>query len=426
MVNDIAGMWDPSNMWLHFGVGIEDETGQKTRGFECLERRKKTEAELKEEAEAKGKKVVDIVKKSKVGLKDDDSYDPVATCNLIGQSLWEKVDMVLNDLSVASANTYYNHRVNLINQLNYNRNNHSTHLAMSGYYEDEGNAASNSFLDNTGLAHRASFTQDGKIWQLVGRLHHDLCSLPKVFPTGTKIGVKLHRVTDEQALIVDTRTSFLGNTIVVNTDGEENDGEGVDLINGTASTAPTSKSNAAMVPGENPYFLRKRYKLKVHDIWMECLRYRLYPDTVRTIENMMRRTVARYHYHHLELRTFYIPPGSPSHKAINLYTGHSPLRLFLVFLQNDEFHGSYNTNTLCYRHHNVSQITVSRDNRIDAPIYRPTWDDTASGWTETYFEFLKSMRLLSTPQILVPNLADYGNANGPCTVFGWDFASNQI
>lgn len=65
-----------------------------------------------------------------------------------------------------------------------------------------------------------------------------------------------------------------------------------------------------MVDHTNEYHQRKRYHMMVNSIELEVLRLRLEPETISILEASLANSCAKYHFPRLELRTFYIPPGT--------------------------------------------------------------------------------------------------------------------
>ena len=231
------------------------------------------------------------------------------------QSAFGRVEISINDVFVNSSCGLHHHRAFILNSVNYSVSARNSHLSLAGYETDIVEPESTKFTRNLALTTRAIYTDGGKVATTYGKLSHDLVSLTRVLPVGkccsrlqytyihtyarrkntqysttscckmykylshrcdimqrkkivfvvgTKIGVRLHRNSDELILMVD------------------------DTIE---------------------HHKKKRYRMQIRAIELEVLRLRLEPEVISIMESALSNSCAKYHFPRLELRTVYIPPG---------------------------------------------------------------------------------------------------------------------
>lgn len=97
----------------------------------------------------------------------------------------------------------------------------------------------------------------GRDCHLYGKLSHDLFSLTRVLPIGTKVQIRLYRATDDFVLMVDDK----------------------------------HKEHVA-----------KRYKVNMVKIWADGLRFRLSPEAINFMEGQLANRAAAYYFTRIEMR----------------------------------------------------------------------------------------------------------------------------
>ena len=146
-----------------------------------------------------------------------DSNDNVSTVNNIFDSLWNKVDVKINDKSINDpTNSWYAYKAYFENHLSYSKGTKSNLLSYRGYFndtcdklDDVGSYSSGTLTesDNEGFVKRKNMFADSKWVYFCINLHNDITTLRKYIPSGIKLVFEFNRNEDSFCLLSHDKTT---------------------------------------------------------------------------------------------------------------------------------------------------------------------------------------------------------------------------
>ena len=148
-------------------------------------------------------------------IRDIDANDNVSTVNNIFDSLWNKVDVKINDKSINDpTNSWYAYKSYFENHLSYSKGTKSNLLSYRGYFndtceklDDVGSTSTESA--NEGFIKRKQLFSESKWVYFCINLHNDITTLRKYIPSGVKLVFEFHRNEDNFCLLShDESTQF--------------------------------------------------------------------------------------------------------------------------------------------------------------------------------------------------------------------------
>ena len=134
-----------------------------------------------------------IIKADRHDLEADSNVAPV---NNFLHSMFNSVDLYINNKLISSNSDNYPYRAYIENLPSYNADSKSTFLKASVLWVEDTAAHFNSFDHdgtNTGLQKRMAAISQSKTAELFGRLHLDLFQQEKYLPNGIEISRRLNR-----------------------------------------------------------------------------------------------------------------------------------------------------------------------------------------------------------------------------------------
>ena len=278
-----------------------------------------------------------ITKADGTALDADANVGPV---NLLAHSLFQQVDVWLNDTLVTSSSNLYHYRAMFETLLSYTDEAKKSQLSMSLYSKDTAGSMDSITDQNAGLVARRHFTQESKEVQLICKLHSDIFFQKRLLLNGVDVKIKLIRNPN--------------NLVVM---AAEN------------STVKLKISQAS-------FFVRK---VKVNNgIQLEHIKMldeKLHP--------------ANYPIRRVDMKTFNIGTGSRSMNEESLFSGVLPKRIVIGFVKSAAFEGAYHKNPYHFSHENLSYCTLLIDGKMIPQ--KPLVTDFASNNTlRSYFMLLES------------------------------------
>ena len=143
---------------------------------------------------------------------------------------------------------------------------------------------------------------------MIGRIHHDMFQQDKLLLNKVDVNVTLSRATNEFCLLSSTK---------------------------------------------------KEYKVVFKDAVMLVKRVTASDHATSAIEKTLEKGRAKYTVDNIHCKDISIPPGNRSLIEDRLFNGRIPNRVIIVFVDNNAFHGSYDTNPYNFKHMNISEIGLS-------------------------------------------------------------------
>ena len=126
---------------------------------------------------------------------------PVAPVNLLMHSLFNHVDISLNDKLISSASGNYANRAYLETSLNYGKPAKDSHLIAGLWYKNDVYVMDATDNANASFVKRKLLSVESKIIDLVGRLHSDLFFQEKLLLKGIGLRLELLRNKDSFTLL---------------------------------------------------------------------------------------------------------------------------------------------------------------------------------------------------------------------------------
>ena len=238
--------------------------------------------------------------------------------------------------------------------LSYGKEAKSSHLECELYYKNTAGAMEDMTAKtrNEGLAERYDYCKDNQNIDMIGRIHHDMFQQDKLLLNKVDMNVTLSRSANEFCLLSSTK---------------------------------------------------KEYKVVFKEAVLLVKRVTASDHATSTIEKTLERGRAKYTIDNIQCKDITIPPGNRSLVEDRLFNGKIPDRVIVVFVDNDAFHGSYNTNPFNFKHMNISEIGLSINGQ-PVPYSEPLklqFDD------DGYGEYIRAYHALFTRADI--KCSDHGN-----------------
>ncbi len=238
-----------------------------------------------------------------------DAGTAVGPINLIAHSLFQQVDIWLNDTMITNASNLYHYRAMLETLLSFSSESKTSQLTMALYNKDKAGSMDDIANANTGLVSRRAFTAESKTVPLICKIHSDIFFQKRLLLNGVDMKIKLVRNSDKLVLMA--------------ADG---------------STYKLKLSTASL-------FVRKvavNNGIQLQHI--EMLDKKLQP--------------AIYPIRRVDMKTINIATGSLSMNDENLFNGILPKRIVIGFVASAAFEGAYDKNPFNFFHQNLKYCSL--------------------------------------------------------------------
>lgn len=239
--------------------------------------------------------------------------DYVTPVNYLLNTLFSDCSVFLNDKQISSQPNY-SYRCYLESLLCTSKATQTSLLSAAFFHKDSANKFNETdptTSGNEGLKKRFSLSKESKVLDLIGGLHLDLSTQPKLIPNGVDFRVKLQRNKDAFVLMSAS--------------------EGFKVVIQSACL----------------------YVRKVH----------INPSVWLSHQKVLETTVAKIPIRRVECKAFSISSGISSHCIANAFLGSSPTRLILGFVSNTSYNGDVTKNPFCFEHYNLNHLAVSNGNK---------------------------------------------------------------
>ena len=241
-----------------------------------------------------------------------DADSNVAPVNNFLYSMFNSVDLYLNNKRISSNSDTYPYRAYIENLPSYNADNKSTFLNASVLWVED-TAAQFDTLNhdgaNTGLQKRIAVISQSKNAELFGRLHLDLFQQEKYLPNGIEIRLRFNR----------------------------------------------SSPNFCLTGGNNA----PNAKIVLETVGLHIRNVELLPVVANDLNQVIAQQNMKIPIRRVEVKTFTIGNGIQSKVEDHLFQGQLPKRVFIAMVTNAAFNGGYATNPFRFQHFNLSKLDVS-------------------------------------------------------------------
>ena len=244
--------------------------------------------------------------------------DHVGGVDLFLHSLFQQMDVSLNDVQVSQSSRTYAYRAYNESLLSYGPQAKKTQFTAALFYKNTaGNmdrpkpAHANEDERNFGLQKRASFTDEGATVDLIGRIHSDVFFQDRFMLNEINVKDRLVR----------------------------------------------NKDSFCLMSGESNAF----YKVKISSAVLLVRKVQLSPSVFLAHAKALESLLAKYPIRRVVCKTYTIPAGKLNGNHENLFIEQLPTRLVIGCVENDAFNGSYAKNPYNFKNFALSEISIHLD-----------------------------------------------------------------
>ena len=244
--------------------------------------------------------------------------DHVGGVNLRLHSLFQQVDVSLNDVQVSHSAGTYAYRAYIESLLSYGPHAKTSQLTAALYYKNTVGNMDRSNPDhanagerNYGLQKRASLMDRGVTVDMIGRIHPDIFFQDRYMLNEVNVKVRL----------VKSKDSFC-------------------LMSGEANPS---------------------YKVKIISAVLLVCKVQLSPSVILAHSKALESESAKYPNNRVVCKTYTIPAGNLDGNCEKLFTEQLPSRLVIGCVDNDAFNRNYVKNPFNCKHFSLSGISLHLD-----------------------------------------------------------------
>ncbi|XP_067937309.1 uncharacterized protein F54H12.2-like [Watersipora subatra] len=257
---------------------------------------------------------INITNADGTDLPEDANVGPV---DLIGQTVFRQIDLMINDVSISDSSNLYYYRSMIETLLSHSDESKMSQLTMSMFVKDTAGQMDSLNGDNLSLEKRKRkrLTEKRKTVQLIGKIHSDIFFQNRYLLNG--VDLKLTLIKNSDKLI---------------------------LMSGGASGFKLKIINAS-------FFERK---VKINDgIQMKH---------IKMLEKKLKP--ALYPIRRVTMKSFNIPSGSLSCNEANLFNGILPKRIVIGMVDARSFEGYFEYNPFNFKHKNLKHCSLLVDGKM--------------------------------------------------------------
>ena len=273
-------------------------------------------------------------------LKNDGSNltgsDYVAPINYFLNTMFSECSVFLNDKQIASQ-TNYAYRAFLESLLFSSKSSQETMYGASLFFKDTpgkhdeittatgaGNTAALIESTNAGYMSRYNACKNSKLMDLIGALHFDLATQPKLLINGVNFRIKLERNKDIFSLMSNTDT----------------------------------------------------YKISIHSAKLYVRKVTVAPSIMIAHEKALEKGVIKMPIRRIEIKNFSLSAGLSSSTIANAFIGQLPTRIILGFVSNQAYTGNSKKNPFKFSHYSLNYLTVLNDGvMVPSKPFQPNFDN---------------------------------------------------
>lgn len=298
--------------------------------------------------------------------------DVVGPVNNWLHSLFSDVTLTVAGTVVEGGDQHYAYKSYLTNLLSHNKGSKATQLQACGWFKDTGEQMNVGTAANSGFTKRKGLAATSATVELCGALCLDMAMQNKYLLQNVDIGIKLNKSKDNFSCLIYTG----GN------------------VNNRAQTI----------------------KVKIEKAVLYTRRVKALPSLMNSIEEKLNFENAVYHIQRTVIVPYTIPNGSHSHTKESLFRGLMPKAVFVGFVRNDAYNGSWSQNPFNFHHFNINHLALYREGE---PIpYRPFTPDFANKhYMREYMSLYQSVDIYNKSEDFDISMVEFGNGY---TIFGFN------
>lgn len=173
---------------------------------------------------------------------------------------------------------------------------------------------------NAGFNSRYEACKLSKVMDLIGPLHFDLATQPKLLISGVNIRIKLEKNKNEFVLLS----------------------------------------------------AKDEYKFMIQSASLFIRKVKISPSIILAQEKTLESAVLKYPIRRIELKTFALPSGLQSASIPNAFIGQSPTRLILTLVSNESYNGIITKSPFKFHHYDLNYLCIIKGGvMIPAKPYTP-------------------------------------------------------
>jgi hypothetical protein len=277
-----------------------------------------------------------ITKEDGTNLVDNDTVGPI---NLICHSLFQQLDISLNDVLISEASNLYHYRSIIETLLSYGQDAKNSQLTLSLYSKDKATKMDDIADANSGLVQRRKYFKNSKTVEVIGKVHGDIFRQERFLLNGVDLKLKLIRNPDKFVLMAANDATF-----------------------------------RLKIVGAS-FFVRK---VKIND-----------GIQLKHIEKLDKELLpALYPTRRVSMKTYSIATGSLSSNE-TIYSGILPKRIVFGIVNSAAMEGAYDKNPFNFKHHNLNYCSLLQDGKmIPQKPLQPSFTKSLS--LRNYFTLVES------------------------------------
>lgn len=258
------------------------------------------------------------------------STSDVAPVNNFLHSLFEQVDIFLNQKLISSSTSNYMYRAYIECLLNYGSDSKKTHLTGSLFYSDTASKMDD-LANNQGYKDRKALAAGSAIVEMLAPIHSDIMNSEKYLLNGVEVRLRFIRTRDVFSLM-----------------GKENE-----------------------------------YKVKLLDASLKIRKVKINPAILIAHSKNLEKCNAKYPITRVEVKISTIAAGLASYICDNIILGQIPKRIILGFVSNKAYNGDIKSNPYNFHHFGLNHLCLYVDGQqIPSKPLQP--DFTNNTYIESY------------------------------------------
>jgi len=268
---------------------------------------------------------VKILKSDGANLPAETAAVPVdvAPVNNFLHSLFDQVDVFLNQKLVSTSTSNYMYRSYIEALLNYGTDSKNTQLTGAMFYADSAGKMVD-FVQNMGLVKRKGMAANSAVIELLGPIHCDIMNMEKYLINGVELKIKFVRTRDSFSLIA--------------TGGE--------------------------------------YKVKMLDATLKIRKVKINPAILLAHSKNLERFNAKYPITRVETKVTTIAAGLASYSCNNIILGQIPKRIIIGFVSNKTYNGDFKLNPFNFHHYKLNHMSLYVDGQqIPSKPLQPDYEN---------------------------------------------------
>lgn len=257
----------------------------------------------------------------------------VAPINNWLHSLFNQLDVYLNQKLISPPNNTYPYRAYIETLLNYAPAAKESHLTCSLWHEDTEGKMDSADDKNIGFTKRHELVSESKEIEMIGHLHGDIFNQEKFLINGVEMSVKMVR----------SRESF-------NLMAKTND---------------------------------MKFRVSITDATLIVRRAKINPSVLLAHQKVLASTTAKYPITRAEVKVLTIPSGVQGKTLDNIFLGQVPKRCIVGFVNNAAFNGVLTKNPFNFENLDISSFCLYIDGQqIPSKALQPSFENKM--FTSTY------------------------------------------